>query len=296
MARAIWSGSLSFGLVNIPVQLVSAVVDRGLHFHQLHDADLARIREQRICSKDGEVVPLAHILKGYEVSKTTSVPVTAQELEALAPEKSRSIAPEAFVPLEDINPVYFQHPYYLLPGQGADAAYALLRGALEHAKRVGIARMVMRGKEDLVAVRPIGQALSLSVLWFFDEVINPSKLEGLPRAAKVPDKQLELARQIVDSLSAAFEPEHYHDEYRERVLELVRKKSKGQKIEKLAPAPAPKSNVVDLMAALKASLGSSGRAGKAAPKGQAQAASTRSRAAPKPGVKRASSAARRAHA
>ena len=125
MPRAIWSGSLSFGLVNIPVQLVSAVVDRGLHFHQLHDRDGARIKEQRICSKDGEVVPLEHIVKGYEISKGTSVPVTQEELEALAPEKTRAISLESFVPLEQINPVYFQHPYYLLPGEGAGAAYSL---------------------------------------------------------------------------------------------------------------------------------------------------------------------------
>jgi DNA end-binding protein Ku len=264
MARAIWSGSLSFGLVNIPVQLVSAVVDRGLHFHQLHDKDGARIREQRVCSKDGEVVSLAHIVKGYELSKGTTVPVTQAELEALAPEKTRAIALESFVPLEDINPVYFQHPYYLVPGAGAGAgaAYALLRTALAQAKRVGIARMVMRGKEDLVAVRPVGEALSLSVLWFSDEVIRPEQIEGLPRAGKVPPKQIELAHQIVAALSDAFKAERYRDEYRERVLEFVRKKSKGKTIELPGPGPEPKSKVVDLMAALRASLGEKPRPAK----------------------------------
>ncbi len=256
MPRAIWSGSLSFGLVNIPVQLVSAVVDRGLHFHQLHDRDGARIHEQRICSKDGQVVPLEHIVKGYEISKGRSIPVSQEELEALAPEKTRAIALESFVPLEEINPVYFQHPYYLLPEKGADAAYALLRGVLEQSKRVGIARMVMRGKEDLVALRAVGEALSLSVLWFFDEVIRPEKLEGLPRAGKVPDKQLELAQQIVKSLSGEFKPELYKDDYRERVLEMVRAKAKGAKPRNIAAAAEPRSNVVDLMEALRASLGS----------------------------------------
>jgi DNA end-binding protein Ku len=255
MPRAIWSGSLSFGLVNIPVQLVSAVVDRGLHFHQLHDRDGARIREQRICSKDGEVVPLSHIVKGYEISKGTSVPVSQEELEALAPEKTRAISLESFVPLEQINPVYFQHPYYLLPGEGAGAAYSLLREVLEQSKRVGIARMVMRGKEDLVALRAVSGALSLSLLWFFDEVIRPDKLDGLPKTSKVPEKQLELAQQIVKSLSGDFEPERYHDDYRERVLEMVKRKAKGEKPTKAAPATAPKSNVVDLMEALRASLG-----------------------------------------
>jgi DNA end-binding protein Ku len=274
MPRAIWSGSLSFGLVNIPVRLVSAVVDRGLHFHQLHDRDGARIHEQRVCSKDGEIVPLAHIVKGYEISKGRSVPVTQEELEALAPEKTRAIALESFVPLEEINPVYFQHPYYLLPGTGAggkgsssagtpaDAAYALLRGVLAQSKRVGIARMVMRGKEDLVALRAVNEALSLSVLWFFDEVIRPDKLEGLPAlgkgSGKVPEKQLELAQQIVKSLSGEFKPERYKDDYRERVLEMVRRKAKGETPKKAAAVAEPKSNVVDLMEALRASLGPSG--------------------------------------
>jgi len=262
MPRAIWSGSLSFGLVNIPVQLVSAVVDRGLHFHQLHDRDGARIREQRICSKDGEVVPLSHIVKGYEISKGTSVPMSQEELEALAPEKTRAISLESFVPLEQINPVYFQHPYYLLPGEGAGAAYSLLREVLEQSKRVGIARMVMRGKEDLVALRAVSGALSLSLLWFFDEVIRPDKLDGLPKTSKVPEKQLELAQQIVKSLSGDFEPERYHDDYRERVLEMVKRKAKGEKPTKAAPATAPKSNVVDLMEALRASLGEVGRSKK----------------------------------
>lgn len=262
-SRAIWSGSLSFGLVNIPVRLVSAVVDRGLHFHQLHDRDGARIHEQRVCSKDGEVVPLAHIVKGYEISKARSIPVTQEELEALAPEKTRAIALESFVPLEEINPVYFQHPYYLLPEKGAEAAYALLRGVLAQSKRVGIARMVMRGKEDLVALRAVNEALSLSVLWFFDEVIRPDKLEGLPKAGKVPDKQLELAQQIVKSLSGEFKPERYKDDYRERVVEMVRRKAKGEMPKKAATAAEPKSNVVDLMEALRASLGPGGRTAKA---------------------------------
>jgi len=264
MPRAIWKGSLSFGLVNVPVQLVSAVVDRGLHFHQLHDKDGARIREQRVCSEDGEVVPLEHIVKGYEVSKGKTVPVTAEELESLAPEKSRAIKLESFVPLEEINPVYFQHPYYLLPDDGADQAYGLLRSVLEQSERVGIARMVMRGKEDLVALRAVGPALSLSVLWFSDEVIRPEALEGLPKAAKVPQKQLELAQQIVGSLAEGFKPERYHDDYRERVLEIVKRKAKGEKPKKAAPGPAPKSNVVDLMEALRASLGQHARGAKAA--------------------------------
>ncbi len=269
MARAIWKGSLSFGLVNIPVQLVSAVVDRGLHFHLLHDKDDARVKEQRICTKDGEEVPWEHIVRGYEVAKDRYVVLTDEELDQLTPQKNKAITLESFVPLDQINPVYFQHPYYLLPAEGAEGPYALMREVIARSARVGMARMVMRGKESLVAIRSVEGALSLSVLWFVDEVVAPSQLAGLPKANKAPAPQLALAQQLIDALAADFQPEKYKDDFRERVLALVHRKAKGEKIE--APEPAePHSNVLDLMSALKASLAQTGGA-----KGKSRRAPTR---------------------
>jgi DNA end-binding protein Ku len=272
MARAIWKGSLSFGLVNVPVELVSAVIDRGLHFHLLHDEDGARIKEQRVCSKDGEEVSWEHTVRGYEVAKGHDVTLTDEELAQVAPQKSKAIALESFVPLDQINPVYFQHPYYLRPAEGAEAPYALMREVIARSQRVGIARMVMRGKESLVAVRTVDSALSLSVLWFADEVVEPRQLEGLPKAGKAPAQQLALAQQLIDALAEDFQPEKYKDTYRERVLEVVHKKAKGEAIEP-AKAPEPASNIVDLMSALKASLAQTGSS-----KGKSRA--PRSRAGP----------------
>ena len=279
MAHSLWSGSLSFGLVNIPVRMVSAVVDRSLHFHMLHDKDGGRIQEKRVCSKDGQEVPWDHIVKGYDLSKTKTVEITTEELDQLTPAKSKAISLERFVPLEQINPVYFQHPYYLLPDEGAESSYALMREVIAQSNRVGIARMVMRGKEYLVALRAVDRALSLSMLWFADEVVEPGKLEGLPKATKVPDKQLALAKQIVESLSEDFKPDQYKDEHRTRVLALIQKKAKGEKLATPAEDHTPESNVVDLMSALKASLA-------AADKPQRASASTKATTQKKSSVRR----------
>ena len=258
MAHTIWSGALSFGLVNIPVHLVSAVNDRAVHFHLLHDKDGAQVHEKRVCSKDGEEVPWAHIVKGYEVAKGRMVQVTNQELEALAPPKSRAIDLLRFVELASINPFHFQRPYYLVPAEGANKAYTLLQTVLEQSARVGIGRLVMRDTEYLVAIRPIARVLALSTLWAADELVAPETVTGLPKAAAVPAQQLTLARQIVESLSGDFLPESLENEQRGRIRALLARKAKGAK-SPVVPAETAPAKVLDLMSALKASLAATGK-------------------------------------
>jgi DNA end-binding protein Ku len=252
--RPIWSGAISFGLVNVPVKLVGAVSPKDVRFNQLEAGTNARIKQKRVSAETGEEVPFDQIVKGYEISPDNYVVIEPQELEALDPKATRSIDIEDFVDLDQIDPLYFERPYYLVPDKGGAKAYALLLEAMKESKKVGIARLVLRTKQYLAAIRPLGDALVLETLLYPDEVTLPDEIEDLPRDdVEIQDRELKIARQLIESLSTEFEPENYHDEYRERVLELIEQKAEGKQIV-TQPATEEPTKVVDLMAALEASL------------------------------------------
>jgi DNA end-binding protein Ku len=256
MPRSIWSGAISFGLVNVPVKLYSAVNRKTVRFHQLNGKTGHRIAQKRVDSSTGDEINFEDIVKGYELGKERYVVITPDELESLDPEKSRSIDIEDFVDISEIDPVYYDHPYYLVPDKGAAKAYGLLLQAMEESGKVAIARVVLRSKEQLVAIRPApGNVLMMETMIFADEVVPPDAIDDLPEAKdlKASDREMKMAQQLIDSLSSDFEPEKYHDEYREKVLELIERKASGEEIVVQPEAPAPKK-VPDLMAALEASL------------------------------------------
>jgi DNA end-binding protein Ku len=256
VARAIWSGAISFGLVNIPVKLYSAVSRKTVRFHQIDAESGQRIRQQRINPASGEEVPYEQIVKGYEIGPDRYVMISPDELEALEPQKTRTIDIEDFVELDQIDPIYYDHPYYLAPDKGAGKAYKLLLDAMEDAGKVAIARVVIRSKENLVAIRPHDGVLTMETMLFADEVISPDSLDEMAAAdgeGATSKRELDMAKQLIDSLSSDFEPEKYHDEYRERVLELIERKAQGETVVVEAPEEEPKK-VPDLMAALEASI------------------------------------------
>src|SRR3954454_14560630 len=255
MPRSIWSGAISFGLVNVPVKLFSAVSKKTVRFNQLNKDTGNRIQQKRVDPETGEEVSYEQIVKGYELTKDRYVVITPEELDALDPEKTRTIDIEDFVDLADIDPIYYEHPYYLVPEKGATKAYALLMGAMEQAEKVAIARVVIRSKEALVAIRPAGPVLMMETMIFHDEVVPTDDIEDLPEAKelKASDRELKMAQQLIDSLSADFDPSRYKDEYRDKVLELIERKAAGEEIAVQPEAEEP-ARVPDLMAALEASL------------------------------------------
>jgi DNA end-binding protein Ku len=256
MPRAIWSGSISFGLVNIPVKLYSAVSRKTVRFHQIDAESGQRIRQQRVNPASGDEVPYEQIVKGYEISPDKYVTITPEELEALEPQKTRTIDIEEFVDLEQIDPIYYDHPYYLAPDKGAAKAYKLLLDAMREADKVAIARVVIRSKENLVALRSYDGAITMETMLFPDEVVQPDSIEELASAdgnAKTTKRELDMAKQLIESLSGDFDPNSYSDEYRERVLDLIERKAAGETITVEAPEPERKE-VPDLMAALEASI------------------------------------------
>jgi DNA end-binding protein Ku len=259
MPRAIWSGAISFGLVNIPVKLYSAVSRKTVRFHQIDAESGQRIRQQRVNPESGDEIPYEQIVKGYEISPDRYVTITPEELEALEPQKTRTIDIEQFVDLEQIDPIYYDHPYYLAPDKGAGKAYKLLLDAMNEADKVAIARVVIRSKESLVALRSIDGAITIETMLFPDEVVSPDSIEELASVdgdVKTTKRELDMAKQLIESLSGDFDPSQYHDEYRERVLELIEKKAAGETITIEAPEPERKE-VPDLMAALEASIAAS---------------------------------------
>jgi DNA end-binding protein Ku len=255
MARSIWSGAISFGLVNVPVKLFSAVSRKTVRFNQLNQETGNRIQQKRVDPETGEEVPYDQIVKGFELTKDRYVVITPDELDALDPERTRTIDIEDFVDLEDIDPVYYDHPYYLVPDKGAAKAYGLLLNAMEASGKVAIARVVIRSKEALVAIRPAGDLLMMETMIFHDEVVPHDELDDLPEAKdlKASDRELKMAQQLIDSLSSEFDPSRYRDEYRDKVLDLIERKAAGEDIAVQPEAPAP-AKVPDLMAALEASL------------------------------------------
>ena len=277
MPRAIWSGSVSFGLVNVPIKLVTATSPKDVRFNQLHDADGGRINQKRVCQLDGEEVDYAHIVKGYDLGGGRYVVIDPEELRAIDPEASRTIDIEEFVDLVDIDPIYFEHSYYLVPDERAEKAYALLVDAMTASGKVALGRFVLRTKQYLVTLRPKDGVLVLSTMLFADEVIDSCELD-VPTAdsTRPSDRELAMAQQLVESLSTEFDPSKYQDTYREQVLELIEKKAEGQEIA-AAPEPAAPAPVVDLMAALEASLAAA-RAGKDSEEGKKKPARRRASA------------------
>jgi DNA end-binding protein Ku len=256
MPRAIWSGSITFGLVNIPVKLFSAVSHKEVRFNMLHDKDGARIQLRRFCSAEEVEVPYEHVVKGYEIAKGRYVTVTAEELEAADPKGARTIDIHDFVDIGEIDPVYYDSTYYLAPDKGAGKAYGLLLEAMRRAGKVGIARVMLRTKQSLCCVRPLSGALALSTMNYADEIVPQEDLELPAHAAPAP-RELEMAGQLVGSLTTRFEPERYKDEHREKVLALVERKAAGETIE--APAVERPGKVVNLADALAASLAAARR-------------------------------------
>src|SRR3954468_1697892 len=255
MARSIWSGAISFGLVNVPIKLYSAVSRKTVRFNQLNEKTGNRIQQKRVDPDSGEEVPYEQIVKGFELTKDRYVIISPDELDALDPERTRTIQIEDFVDQSEIDPIYYDHPYYLVPDKGAGKAYGLLLNAMEASDKVAIARVVLRSKEQLVAIRPAGDLLMMETMIFHDEVVPHDDIDDLPdsKSLKVSDREVKMAQQLIASLSSEFEPSKYRDEYREKVLELIEMKASGQEIAVQPEAPEP-AKVPDLMAALEASL------------------------------------------
>jgi len=253
-ARAIWSGSISFGLVNIPVKMHTAVREDRISFHMLHDQDKVRLQRKMVCPEDGKEVRPEHTVKGYEIAKGQYVIVQQAELEECAPEKTRSIEITDFVELSQIDPLYFDRAYYLTPAEHAAKPYRLLLEAMKRSGHVGIARIVMHDKEYLAALRTRGEALCLATMYFSNEIVPLDQLDDLP-SAKVEEKELKAADQLIESLLTDFDPNKYHDEYKACVMKMIEKKANGEQIViEQTTHPRASGKAPDLMAALQASL------------------------------------------
>lgn len=256
MPRSIWTGTISFGLVTVPVKLYSAVNRKTVRFHQLSGKSGVRIAQKRVDPQSGEEVAYEDIVKGYELAPDRYVVIEPDELATLQPKKTKTIEIEDFVELSQIDPIFYDHPYYLAPGPGGAKPYRLLLEAMAESGKVAIARVVIRSKEQLVAIRPLGDVLEMATMLFADEVLPPERLDELPDPSEVKTtkREVDVAKQLIDSLAGEFEPEKYRDTYRDDVLALIERKAEGKEIavqpeaEELA-APTP-----DLMSALKASL------------------------------------------
>lgn len=255
MARAIWSGAISFGLVNVPVKLYAATSPKTVRFHQLSAKTGARVKQKRVDASTGDEVPYEDIVKGYEITPDRYVVITPEELDALDVKATKTIDVEDFVDLADIDPIYFDHAYYVAPATGGAKAYRLLLDAMRESGKVALARIVLRSKQQLAALRPAGDVLVLSTMLFGDEVLPPDRLDELESVAdtEASDRELSMARQLIDSLSNDFEPSKYRDDYRDRVLSLIERKAGGEEIA-VQPAAEEPEPAPDLMAALEASL------------------------------------------
>lgn len=280
MARAIWSGSISFGLLNVPVKLYSAVARRGISLREIRESDGARIRHRRVAEGTDEEVPYEKIIKAFEITKDRYVPLSKDEMASLDPKKTRAIEVQDFVEIVEIDPIYFDSPYYLGPADGAEKAYSLLAQAMEKSGKVAIARFVFRNKEHLAAIRPGDGVLTLTTMRFADEVVPPAELDDvLPsEQPKIGKREVEMAEQLIDSLTRDFDPTLYRDEYREELLAMIERKAAGEEVmaapqEEREPTKAP-----DLMAALEESI--------AAVKGKREAKPVKKPTAKKPAKKR----------
>jgi DNA end-binding protein Ku len=283
-----WMGTLNFGLVSMPVKLYSAVSSKSVHFNQLHGADNARVQQKRVCSADGEEVPFEEIVKGYELAPERYVVIEDAELQALAPEATRTIEIEDFVEIDEIDRIYFDQPYYIVPNRGGARSYKLLLAAMRETGKVAIARVVLRSRERLVAVHPREDVLMMSTLNYADE-INPTselrELNGEEQEATVGERELDVARRLVESLAEPFEIDRYKDTYREAVLDLIDRKASGEEIV-VEPRPAVEAlQSPDLMGALQASLEQARERGGGETSGNGKAKTTRKKAPAKPATK-----------
>jgi DNA end-binding protein Ku len=255
--RSIWNGWLSWGTVNVPVKLFSAVEDKSVHFNQLHAKDGARIKQKRINPRTGEEVPFDRIVRGYEVAPDRWIVLTKEEAQAAEGRRAKVIDIEEFVADDEIDPIFYDHPYQMGPQEGGEHAYAVVQKALEKSGKVGIGRFMLRSREQLVALRPRDGVLSLMTMRFADEVVDPGDVDVEKPKKSPAGREVEMASKLVESLSADFEPEKYHDTYREALLNVIERKAKGEEIEvpKRERADAPD----DLVAALEASLSGAGK-------------------------------------
>jgi DNA end-binding protein Ku len=289
MSRAIWSGAIAFGLVTVPVKLYSAVSRKSVRFHQLNGKTGVRIQQKRVDPSTGDDVAYEDIVKGFELTPDRYVVIEPDELEALDPKKTRAIEIEDFVALGEIDPIYYDHPYYLAPGAGGAKPYRLLLDAMRETNRVAIATVVIRSKQQLVAVRPMGEnVLGMATMVFPDEIIDPAALEELEAVEQVQinPRELGIAEQLIDSLAGPFDPDSYRDTYRDEVLALVERKAQGEQIAVQPAAEAAVEPVPDLMSALKASLDAV-RARDDDKKAPAKKAPAKKPAAKKPAAKKA---------
>lgn len=273
MARAIWSGTISFGLLNVPVRMYSAVARRSIALREIREGDSARIKHRRVAEGTDEEVPYENIVKAYELSPGQYVPLSKDEMAALAPEKTRAIDVSDFVDIEEIDPMYFDSPYYLGPDKNAEKAYSLLAAAMEHSGKAAIARFVFRNKEHLAAIRASDGVLTLTTMRFHDEVVPPSDLEdALPKEKpKVAKREQEMAEQLIDSLATEFDPGAYRDEYREQLLSLIEQKAEGKEIVASEGEKPEATKAPDLMAALEESIAAvKAKGGKKAAKAKAK--------------------------
>jgi DNA end-binding protein Ku len=294
MPRSIWTGAISFGLVTVPVKLYSAVNRKTVRFHQLSGKTGVRIAQKRVDPQSGEEVAYEDIVKGYELAPDRYVVIEPAELDTLQPKKTKTIEIEDFVELAQIDPIFYDHPYYLAPGPGGAKPYRLLLEAMAETEKVAIARVVIRSKEQLVAIRAVGDVLEMATMLFADEVSSPDRLDELPdpKEVKTTKREVDVAKQLIGSLAGDFEPEKYRDTYRADVLALIERKAEGKEIAvqpeaEEVPEPAP-----DLMSALKASLaavrertgesdGAPAKKRKPAAKAKAAAAKASAKPAPK---------------
>jgi DNA end-binding protein Ku len=254
MPRATWSGTVSFGLVSVPIRVYSAIEQKDVAFHMVDAKTKSRIRYKRVAEKSGREVGDERIVKGYELGKGEYVLLEPDELADLNPKATRTIDIEDFVALDEIDPIYFEHTYFLAPGAGGERAYALLQKAMEKTGKIAIGRVVMRNKQYLAAIRPFGRALAMETMLFPDEVRDVEDLSDLPdRRARVNDKELKVAEQLIGSLTTSWKPERYEDTYRKQVLAYIRKKAKGQTVE-VEEHAGETTAVKDLMEVLRASV------------------------------------------
>ncbi|MGZ4220246.1 MAG: non-homologous end joining protein Ku [Solirubrobacteraceae bacterium] len=255
MARSIWNGTITFGLIAVPIKVNSATEDKGVHFHQVHAADGSRIKQKRICSKENKEVPYKQVAKGYELRGGKYVMLDQKEIDAAAGESSHLIELEEFVCAAEIDPVFYDRTYYLGAGKDGRDAYRLLHDALQKSDRAGLGRWVFHNREYLVAIRPLDGVLALHTMRFGDELVGPDSLD-IPKPSRAPSKrEIQMAGKLVDSLHERFDPDAFHDSYRERVQKLIETKASGKEPE--LPEVEEEQDSADLAAALEASLGGS---------------------------------------
>ena len=265
MPRAIWKGSIAFGLVNIPVELHTAVRDHRPRFRMLHAADKSPIQFNRVCAREGRPVAWEDLVKGFEYSKGHFVVLTKEDFETAALEKTRTVDILDFVDAKEIDDRFFETPYYLVPAKGGERAYALLREAMRETKRIGIAKFILREALHLAAVEVIGEAIVLTLMRFADELVDTADLT-LPSATSVRKQELDIAKTLVSNLNAEWDPAKYTDEYRDNLMRIIEGKMKGKKVELEAREEPREAKVIDLMERLRASLAQTGaKAGRQRP-------------------------------